>query len=90
MTIEKAITYIDRMSDEDCYTAEAYEAMRMAIKALEKQIPKKPIHDGYDYRCPSCRTAVEYECMVNNPDALKSWTRDSFCGDCGQAIDWEV
>ena len=56
-----------------------------AIKALEKQIPKKPV-SKYKYRdgenvCPSCET--ENRCRI-----VMFW--EKFCPDCGQAIDWEV
>jgi len=45
-------------------------------EALEKQIPRKPIHDGFYYHCLICNGIV-YKgrgCAVN---------------DCRQAIDWE-
>ena len=60
-------------------------AYGMAIQALEKQIPKKPIYEGdgyspdgtfvFDIRiCPSCckRYEVDYD----------------YCPNCGQKIDW--
>lgn len=49
-----------------------------AIKALEKQIPKKPIRDSHSvlrYRCPTCKGTL-------------SMYHTSFCKCCGQAIDW--
>lgn len=64
------------------------EARNMAIKALEKQIPKKPTPIDYEkyidvidnarflrgaYWCPNCKHVVK---------------SGSFCSDCGQAIDW--
>lgn len=59
-------------------------AMDEAIKAVEKQIAKKPIGDLHSvphYRCPVCGGSV------------KTYEKD--CGDrvcrwCGQFIDWEV
>ncbi len=63
-------------------------AFEEAIKALEKQIPKKPAFegDGYDdggniiydtWICPCCedRYEVDYE-------------RHNHCPTCGQALDW--
>ena len=51
-------------------------AIEMAIKALEKQIPKKPTKDKYvpelDF-CPECGTEV---------------TNCNYCPHCGQKIDW--
>ena len=63
--------------------ADAYD---MAIEALEKQIPKKPIirktEDYFGYvkyiLCPNCE---KVEFGFNQP---------CFCELCGQAIDWEV
>ena len=60
-------------------------AIDEAIKAMEKQIPKKPV-SKYKYRdgenvCPSCET--ENRCRI-----VMFW--EKFCPDCGQAIDWEV
>ena len=50
-----------------------------AIKAVEKQIPKKPeIKDGY-YVCPIC--GVYQETSEGNPP---------YCLNCGQAIELEV
>lgn len=69
-------------------------AKQMAIKALEKQIPKKPItktvnrgisvsgeYDiDFNYLCPHCNTVVgDYE----TDDAFYK-----FCPECGQALDW--
>ena len=55
------------------------EVFRMAIKALEKQIPKKPSmefnYEDDDYFCPDCGFTVIEE-------------YDDFCGNCGQKIDW--
>lgn len=65
-----------------------YEANHMAIKALKKQIPKKPTPIDYEkyidvidnarflrgaYWCPNCKRVVK---------------SGSFCSDCGQKLDW--
>ena len=60
------------------------EALDMAIEALEKQIPKKPLHEHKNYYCPVCR---EDGWMLWD-DAIPN-DMDSFCGKCGQAIDWD-
>ena len=64
------------------------EARNLAIKALEKQIPKKPTPIDYEkyidvidnarllrgaYWCPNCKRVVK---------------SGSFCNDCGQKLDW--
>lgn len=53
--------------------------IRLAIEALEKQIPKKPTRKWNTIVCPSCVT--EHRCRT-----LFHW--EHFCPDCGQAIDW--
>lgn len=68
---------------EDCEVCRI-EAVQLAIKALEKQIPKKPIEDteyvGWlIWRCPVCGQEVG---RVLEP-------LQHHC-ECGQAIDCEV
>ena len=64
------------------------ESIDMAIKALEKQIPKKPTYEGDGYApdgtfvwdewlCPCC--GARYEVDYDDYD---------FCPNCGQKIDW--
>lgn len=85
MTIEKTIEIIRTcMVIDDCFVKEAGE---MAIKALEKQIPKKPILKGNEYvgeeliydtwYCPSCDMDYEID-----------FTNFLFCPNCSQALDW--
>lgn len=52
------------------------EALSVAKNSLEKQIPKKPIQDGYIDFCPRCNNSLEY------PESYE------YCPDCGQALDW--
>ena len=61
------------------------EAMKLAIEALEKQIPKKPLHMHKNYYCPICK---EDGWMLWD-DAIPN-DMDKYCGMCGQAINWEV
>lgn len=58
-------------------------AIDEAIKAIDKQIPKKPkLHRKFEvlgiiheiYLCPSCGA------MLDNED---------YCMSCGQALDWQ-
>ena len=58
--------------NEDCRMSA--EAMKLAIEALEKQIPKKPYWEYGVWHCKSC--------------GLDVFRDDSFCPICGQAIDW--
>ena len=59
------------------------DAMDLAILALEKQIPKKPIEDGYYDEpsvCPNCGGNV-----INQADNDYHF---QYCHYCGQALDW--
>ena len=63
-------------------------AIKMAIEALEKQIPKIPDYEGDGYAdgelvydtwiCPCCGRYYELDC---NDDYV-------YCPQCGQRIDW--
>ena len=59
------------------YSDEFSKVIDIAINAIEKQIPKKPIFDSYHragYRCPNC----------NN---INPWGYEH-CRYCGQNLDW--
>ena len=59
------------------------EALKTAISALEKQIPKVAEHeDGVWSICPCCGGSVcnDTEHAVNK--------EVSYCEHCGQALDW--
>ena len=61
------------------------EEMKIAISALEKQIPKKPIDNRYPWAiCPNCGGSVNLKNIqehIHNEEA-------SHCEHCGQALDW--
>ena len=72
---------------EYCYSKGNFgnqkEAFSMAINALEKQIPKKPIsvtsvENSMYVKCPTCKlTTVLYDgCIME------------YCKNCGQKLDW--
>ena len=53
------------------------EAVSMAIKALEKQIAKKPFVDtGNFLKCSYCHSVIR--------------NTDKYCHECGQKLDSEV
>lgn len=79
MTNEEAIKWIKDHHCPDDWACDCNDtaAMRLAIDALKKQIPKKPYHDdavGVPNGCPCCDTLVNIG--------------EDFCPSCGQAIDW--
>ncbi len=83
MTAEEAIKYGEEQLE--VFGGDHSEFIKVSIDALEKQIPKKPYKDDEVYRCRVCDTAVEYEVKVG---WFYGYYRDSFCSECGQAIDW--
>lgn len=62
--------------------AKFFEGISVANKALEKQIPKKPIILGY--REGREVNTISYLCPICN----KHTSRENFCKYCGQALDW--
>ena len=85
MTYEEAIKHFK--SFQKRYTKEhngrMCEKINLALEALEKQIPKKPLHMHKNYYCPICK---EDGWMLWD-DAVPN-DMDNYCGICGQAIDW--
>ena len=56
-------------------------ALSDAIKALEKQIPKKPIKDQFSHECCPCCGWIVYKDEYGGRYL-------PHCENCGQAIDW--
>ena len=71
------------------------EAFEMAIKALEKQIPKKPIridkNEKFDgnckWVCPSCRKTLVERITTSEESYPIQYNTFVYCW-CGQKIDW--
>ena len=85
MTYEKALQSVLMYCVEECGKMDACrcenkECVEAAvIKALKKQIPKKP----YDTEgCPLCKIGVEL-LPVDTEEV-------TYCLHCGQAIDWRM
>lgn len=88
MTLEEAIGILEKDIHTDppksAITARKHDkAILMALKALEKQIPKKPIIldvliVGINWKCPLCGTQV-----VSDAES-----RDKYCVECGCKFDW--
>ena len=86
MTHEEAIEILKHEHDYAQLLSYVNEALKTAISALEKQIPKKPIiwehrtiespipNDDWEYECPCCGN-----CDIDYPE--------HHC-ECGQALNW--
>ena len=83
MTYKEAIEILQEEHDYCQEMSYVIEALEMAIKALEKEIPEKPLHMHKNYYCPICK---EDGWMLWD-DAIPN-DMDNYCGKCGQAIDW--
>lgn len=78
--IEAAINFVDYCTPAE--TNEDVELAGIAIEALEKQIPKKPLA-GIDFMGNEFRICCKCSAIVKDGE----W-RANYCPDCGQAIDW--
>ena len=76
--------------NNDCkFTEDDYKANEMAINALEKQIPKKPIeYEDKFYACPVCKNPVMHKWEKYNTELMEKSNGLPVCLNCLQAIDW--
>ena len=86
MTYEEAIKHFKSLQKR--YTKEhngrMCEKVNLALEALDKQTPKKPLHMHKNYYCPICKK----DGRILWDDAIPN-DMDEYCGKCGQAIDWK-
>lgn len=86
--VKKAIKMFQNLIFLENHKIAENHCRKLAIEALEKQIPKKPDFegDGYDdngnliydtWICPCCEKQYELD-----------YDDYKFCPDCGQALDW--
>ena len=88
--IECAIRHIQTATDVDPW------AVKIAVEAMEKQIPKKPnkIQSKnseylWNLYCPSCENWIgRWNSRVKRGD-MHNISNGNICPYCGQAIDWE-
>ena len=76
MTHEEATERIRCILKNNSFTRADKNALKLAIEALEKQIPKKPYWEYGGCHCKSC--------------GLDVLSDEYFCPLCGQAIDWRM
>lgn len=78
MTNKEAIEILTNAIQNDSMTAEQDIALAMAQKALEKQIPQKPLDYRADYKCPICDKIFMFGNSI----------KPNYCKKCGQRLDW--
>ena len=76
--LENAIAILEAMKKQ--FLGETRNVIDVAIKALEKQIPKKPRFYAHNYYCSVCDN------LVGNNEF--EWKRFKYCDTCGQKLDW--
>ena len=87
LTAKNAISILNSARPRKGSYERLQKAFDMAIKALEKQIPKKPDLEGDGYAdghlvydtwiCPCCEKGYEVD-----------YEEYDYCPNCGQALDW--
>lgn len=94
-----AIDHFSNIVNHDAYEDAFKDSCKIAIEALGKQIPKKPVvytdtRNLLDYYGNSCGT---YEVNVFECPACGEYITDvdepclyAYCGECGQALDWSA
>ena len=86
MTYEEAIEILQEERDYAQFSKYVKDAIKIAISALEKQIPKKVIfgHDEQDaICCPNCETEIA---MMDEYRYESVFYKH--CPNCGQKLDW--
>ena len=95
MTIQEVKNnFVQNLAENAYINMCSVEEMNIAIKALEKQIPKNPLKQKFgfcdlvgffDFRlvCPECEQPIAR--YFN-----KKEYKPRYCHNCGQALDWSV
>ena len=74
------LSEITECEESICYITDVdAEPLKLAIKALERQIPKKPIYGAANIKCPNCEATLLYYFHLFKID---------YCDECGQRLDW--
>lgn len=90
MTEQEVIGYVNSVFDEyfgdRCVsnTNKFAIAQNVAIEALEKQIPKKPI-----IKTNLMTKHVSAHCSICDTDITFYSSGENYCHNCGQAIKWK-
>ena len=77
MKISNAIRNVELvfMNFPDIASDETIESFEIAVEAMEKQNPMRPLSSDGEYDCPMCELTVA--------------ENDEYCWHCGQKLDWE-
>ena len=67
---------------------EQKEALKVAIQALKKQIPKKPTPIDYEKYMDTVKNALFLKGAYWCPNCNHVVKCGTYCSDCGQKLDW--
>ena len=82
--VKENISILESQEYKDAEYYLRLEHEKMVLNALEKQMPKRPIEDGYYDEpavCPNCGSNV-----INQYDNDYQF---QYCHFCGQKLDWD-
>ena len=90
--IEDAISHFKYGISHDIFNEPVTSYAKMAVNALEKQIPQKAVCEGDDESdyvyCPCCHKCIGSNEMVWEDFYYREWN-PIHCEECGQAIVWK-
>ena len=84
--LENAIAILEAMKKQ--FLGETRNVIDMAIKALQKQIPKMPTYDGDGYDPDGTFIWGEWICPCCGRRCEVDYDDYDYCPDCGQKLDW--
>ena len=79
--VKQAISHFSYGVSHDIFSEPVTTYAKLAIEALEKQIPKKVVKGKdlfWEYQCPNTNCDTQFARHASY----------EFCPGCGQAIDW--
>ena len=94
MTAQEAIEILKHEHDYAQLLSYVNEALKMAIPALDKQIPKKPQYVDTRFRHHGRKISDGssldkcYKCPNCNSHIFHVFDSEKCCKYCGQALDW--
>ena len=92
ITIEDAIAHFKYGISHDIFSEPVTSYAKMAIEALEKQIPKNVVSDGNDsddwVYCPYCKEILGTNESVYNSFYENNWEH-IYCHKCGHKLSWK-
>lgn len=94
-TIKKAIQHYRYGVTHDIFSDPVTTYAKLAIQALGKQIPKKPIFVDTRFRhhgkhiSDGISLSKCYKCPCCKMHIFHVWDDEEYCDRCGQKLDWK-